>query len=91
MVFDIEMEDFQCMAHLVAVGPVINAHTTMTYTSVISCETVHLALTIAALNDLKVKVSNVLNAYITALIAEKLWTTMGPEIGEDQDKNALIV
>jgi hypothetical protein len=35
----------------------------------------------AALNDLEVKVGDVLNAYITAPITEKVWTVLGPEFG----------
>ena len=44
---------------------------TFTYASVVSQETVRLALTIAALNYLEVKVGDVLNAYITAPITER--------------------
>jgi hypothetical protein len=50
-----------------------------------------LALTIAALNDLEVKVGNVLNAYITAPVEEKVWTVLGPEFGRDAGRNAIIV
>ena len=64
---------------------------TITYVSVKSQETVHLALTIAALNDLEVKVGDVLNAYITAPITKKVWTTLGPEFGSDASKTAIIV
>jgi hypothetical protein len=39
---------------------------TITYWSVISRQTVRLVLLMAALNDLAVKVGDVLNAYITA-------------------------
>ena len=49
------------------------------------------ALTIAALNDLEVKVGNVLNAYITAPVTEKVWTILGPEFGPNANKTALIV
>ena len=63
----------------------------MTYASIVSQETVCLALTIAALNDLEVKVGDILHAYIMAPIMERVWTTLGPEFGEDQGKNALIV
>jgi hypothetical protein len=52
---------------------------------------VHLALTIAILNDIEVKVGDVLNAYITAPVKEKVWTVLGPEIGHDAGKSALIV
>ena len=59
--------------------------------SVVSQETVCLALTIAALNDLIVKVGDVLNAYITAPITETIWTILGPEFGPYSGKSALIV
>ena len=62
----------------------------MTYASVVSRETVHIALTLAALNDLEVKTDDVLNAYITAPITEKVWTILGPEFGEDAGKTAVM-
>ena len=46
---------------------------TLTYASVVSRESVRIALTIAALNDLKVKAGDVLNAYLTAPVSEKIW------------------
>ena len=64
---------------------------TITYASVVSRETVCLALTIAALNDLEVKVGDVLNAYITTPITQKVWTILGPEFGPDAGKTAIIV
>ncbi len=45
----------------------------------------------AALNDLNVKVGDVLNAYITAPITEKVWTVLGLEFGTDAGKSAVIV
>ena len=44
---------------------------TITYASIVSQETVCVALTIASLNVLEVKVGDVLNAYITAPITKK--------------------
>ena len=49
------------------------------------------ALTIAALNDLEVKVDDVLNAYITAPITERVWTILGPEFESDAGKSGLII
>jgi hypothetical protein len=43
------------------------------------------------LNDLEVKVGDVLNAYITAPIKEKVWTVLGPEFGHDAGKSTIIV
>ncbi len=71
-------------------GHLTEAPVTITYAGVVSRETVRLALTFASLNDLKVKVGNVLNAYITAPVKEKVWTILGPEFGLDSGKNAVI-
>ena len=91
MIFDVKMEDFWKKAQLVAGGHKTEAPPTITYASVVSWETVCLALTIAALNDLEVKVGDVLNSYITAPITEKVWTILGPEFGPDAGKSALIL
>ena len=91
MIFDIKMEDFRRKARLVAGGHKTDAPATITYASVVSRETVRIALTLAALNDLEVKVGDVLNAYITAPITEKVWTILGPEFGRDAGKRAIIV
>jgi len=56
---------------------------TITYASVVSNETIRIALLMAALNDLNVKVGDILNAYITAPITKKVWTVLGPEFGID--------
>ncbi len=57
----------------------------------VSRETMCLALTIASLNDVKVKVGDVLNAYITAPVKEIVWTILGPKFGHDAGRNAIIV
>ena len=67
------------------------APATITYASVVARDTVRLALLLAALNDLDVKVGDVLNAYITAPVTEKIWTVLGPEFGNDAGKRAVIV
>ncbi len=91
MIFDVKMEDFRQKSRLVAGGHRTKAPATTPYASVVSHETMHLALTIVSLNDLKVKVGDVLNAYITAPVKEKVWTVLGPEFGHDKGKSAIIV
>lgn len=91
MVFDIKMDGFRRKARLVAGGHMTEAPAVMTYASVVSRETVRIALTIAALNDLEVKASDIQNAYLTAPCEEKIYTTLGPEFGEDKGKTAIIV
>jgi hypothetical protein len=63
----------------------------MTYAIVVSRELVRISLTVAALNDVDVKMADIENAYLTAPITEKIWTVLGPEFGEDARKLALIV
>jgi hypothetical protein len=91
MIFDVKMEDFRRKARLVAGGHMTKAPAAVTYASVVSRETVRIALTIAALNELEVKVGDVMNAYITAPCTERIWTTLGSEFGTDAGKRALIV
>ncbi len=91
MIFDVKMEDFRQKARLVAGGHRTEAPATITYASVVSRETVRLALNITPLNDFEVKVGDVLNAYITIPVKEKVWTVLGPEFGHDAGKSAIIV
>jgi hypothetical protein len=55
----------------------------LTYASVVSRDTVRIALLMAALHDLDVKAADVENAYLTAPISEKVWNICGPEFGRD--------
>ncbi len=76
---------------MVAGGHMTGASTIMSYASVVSCETVRIALTLAALNHLEVKAADILNAYISAPIKEKVWCALGPEFGPNAGKSAIIV
>ena len=91
IIFDVKMEDFRRKARLVAGGHMTTAPSSVTYASVVSRETVRMALMLAALNDLDVQCGDVMNAYITAPVREKIWTILGPEHGEDEGKKAIIV
>ena len=91
MVFDINMEDFRHKARLVVGGYMTMATTAIAYASVVSRETVRIALMIAALNDLEVKSGAILNAYVQATVTQKVWITLGPEFGKDAGKTAVIV
>ena len=92
MIFDIKMEDFCHKACLVAGGHWTKAPATITYASVVSCETVCITLLMAALNDLEVKVGDVLNVDdITAPVTKKVWTVLGPKFVSNAGKSAVIV
>ena len=49
------------------------APATLTFASVVSRESICFALTLAALNDLEVKVADIQNAYLTAPLTEKIY------------------
>jgi len=91
MIFTIKLEGFRRKARLVAGGHMTEQPAVMTYASVVSRETVRIALTIAALNDLEVKAADIQNAYLTAPCEEKIFTILGAEFGPDQGKKAIIV
>ena len=91
MIFDVNMVDFRLKAQYVAVGNMKNAPPTITYASVVSRDTVRLALTISNLNGLQVKAADIMNAYVTDPITENIWTVLGPEFGDDSRKKAYIV
>ena len=82
MIFDAKFrENFRCKVRLVAGGHMTDTPNTLTYSSVVSRDSVHIALTIAALNELSVMACNIQNAYLTAECREKIWTRAGPECG----------
>ncbi|KAI2499839.1 hypothetical protein MHU86_14656 [Fragilaria crotonensis] len=86
------MDNLQQKARLVAGGHMTEVSSaTTTDASVVSRESVRIALTMAALNDLEVKTANIENAYLTEPIGEKIWCTLGPEFGGDVGKRAIIV
>ena len=81
MIFDVKFrENFHCKAQLVAGGHMTKTPATLTYSSVVSCDSVWIALTVAALNDLQVMSCDIQNAYLTADCQEKIWTYTGPEL-----------
>ena len=44
-----------------------------------------------AFHNLEVEAADVLNAYVTALNCEKIWTVLGLEFGDDAGKLAIKV
>lgn len=89
LLFDVKL-DFTQKTRLVAGGHVTDPPSIITYASVVSQESVRIALMIAALNDLEVMGADITNAYLTAPTTEKVWTVLGPEWGSDAGKRAII-
>ena len=92
MVFDIKMGSLTRKARLVAGGHTTETPAALTYSSVVSRESVRIGLLLAALNNLDVMCADIQNAYLTAPCVEKIWTTCGPEFGaSDQGKRAIVI
>ena len=62
-----------------------------TYASVVSRESVRIALTLAALNGLEIVSADCEAAYLNAPCVERLYTKCGPEFGEFHGRWAIIV
>ena len=72
-------------------GHMIKAPVTITYATVVSRKTVRIMFLFVALNDLEVKLGDILNAYIKALVTGKAWTTLSSESGKDTGMTEGIV
>ena len=90
-IFDIKMaENFRRKARLVANGNETDAPATLTYSSVVSRDSVRIALLIASLNELEVLACDIQNAYLTADCREKIYFIAGPEFGSEQGSIMII-
>ena len=76
---------------LVAEGHITKAPATITYASDVSRETVSIAVIIAALTNLEVKLGDILYAYVQAPVTGKVRTTFSSEFGKGASKTAVIV
>ena len=64
--------------------------TSITYSSVVSHDSVRIALLVAALNDIDIQACDIQNAYLNAPCREKVYTIVGKEFGSDAGKVMLI-
>jgi Reverse transcriptase (RNA-dependent DNA polymerase) len=91
MIFDVKMsENFRRKARFVAGGHTTEAPSTLTYSSVVSRDSVRIALMVAALNDLEVTSCDIQNAYLTAECREKIWFIAGPEFGDEEGQPMIV-
>ena len=91
IIFDVKMgENFRRKARMVAGGHKTTTPTSLTYSSVVSRDSVRLAFLIAALNGLDILACDIQNAYLTAPCREKIFTIAGPEFGSDKGKVFII-
>jgi hypothetical protein len=90
-IFDIKMgENFRRKARLVANGNETETPASLTYSSVVSRDSVRIALLMASLNELEVLACDIQNAYLTADCREKIYIIAGPEFGSEEGSIMII-
>ena len=89
MIFDVKM-DFTRKARFVAGGHTTETPTSLTYSSVVSRDSVRLILLMAALNDVPLLAADIGNAYLNAPCREKIYTIAGAEFGDIKGKVLII-
>jgi hypothetical protein len=67
------------------------APSSMTHSSIVSCDSIRRAFLNAALNDLDIMSCDLENAYLNAPCLEKIWFEGGIECGEDYSKVCIMV
>jgi len=90
MIFDVKM-DLTRKARFVAGGHMTEPPASITYSSVVSRDSVRLAFLLAALNQLEVMACDIGNAYLNAPCREKIWFVAGTEFGSRQGTVIKIV
>lgn len=85
LVFDVKLgENFRCKARYCADGHKTEPPAAVTYSTVVSRDSVRIILTLAALNGLEVLGADIQNAFLTAPNLEKCYLRAGPEFGPDE-------
>ena len=88
--FDVKM-DFTRKARFVAGGHTTDTPRSITYSSVVSRDSMRLAFLIAGLNDLDVLAGDVTNAYLlNAKCRKMIWFEGGIETSEDRGKVMIV-
>ena len=91
VIWDVKLgENFRRKARFVAGGHQTQVPPSLTYSSVVSRDSVRIALTIAALNGLDILSCDIQNAYLSAECREKVYTVAGPEFGTEEGTIMII-
>ena len=84
MIFDVKMSGLVRKVHLVASGHTTDTPSLITYSCVVSRDSVRISFLVAALNDLDIMSVDIRNMYLNAPNKEKIWTIAGHEFGTDK-------
>jgi Reverse transcriptase (RNA-dependent DNA polymerase) len=91
MIFDVKLgENFRRKARFVAGGHMTDPPATLTYSSVVSRDSVRIALMLASLNQMSILTADIQNAYLHADCREKIYTIGGKEFGSNEGKTLII-
>lgn len=92
MIFDIKLDGkFTRKSRFVGGGHLTETPSSLTYSTVVTRESVRIAFLMAALNQLDVKSADISNAYLNAPCREKVWIVAGPEFGTDEGSVMKVV
>ena len=83
-------ENFRRKARLVAGGHRTKPPAAITYSSVVSRDSVRFCLLLAALNDIEILCGDIQNAYLTAPNKEKIWCRAGKEFGSEAGQCMIV-
>jgi hypothetical protein len=89
VIFDVKM-DLTRKVRFVAGGHLTQADGSLTYSSVVSRDSVRISLVLAAANGLEILSCDVGNAYLNAPCREKIWFQAGKECGADAGKVMVV-
>jgi hypothetical protein len=89
LIFDVKM-DFTRKARFVAGGHMTDPPASITYSSVVSRESVRIAFLLAALNGLNLLAADLKGAYLNAPCRERVCYKAGQELGDDAGKWVII-
>jgi hypothetical protein len=90
IIFDVKM-DFTQKARFVAGGNKTDPPSTLTYSSVVSRDSVRIAFLIAALNGLDILAADIGNAYINADAREQVYFIAGDEFGQSHKGQHVVI
>jgi hypothetical protein len=90
MIFDVKCNPTH-KAQYIAGGHWMETPTQITYSSVVTWESVRIAFFIAALNELDILAADIGNAYLQAPVSEQVHTTPSPEFGPSSQGQSVIV
>ena len=82
--------DLTRKAKYVAGGHLTDPPSSLTYASVVSCETASTAILIAALNDLRVLAGDIQNAYLNAHTKERIYFRAGSKWKHNKGRVIII-